>query len=78
MLELTPELRERFLRFRDAYEHTKAKLEADDASGYVIAGGTWEAALKEVPLTPDELKLYRKLVAMHSVNGGELFGIDDR
>ena len=36
LLDFTPELRERFLKFREVYENTKAKLAADDASAAVI------------------------------------------
>jgi hypothetical protein len=34
-----------------------------------------KAAQQAVPLTLDELHLYKKLTALHSVNGGELFAI---
>jgi len=44
----------------------------------VIAKRVWEEAAAAVPLEPDELLLYKKLVAMHSVNGGELFPETDR
>ena len=77
MADLTPELREKFLKFKEKYEHAESRLQAADASGAVISKDTWESALAEVPLTPEELKLYRKLVAMHSVNGGELFAIGE-
>jgi hypothetical protein len=40
----------------------------------VVANEVWRAAEREVPLTPDELRLYKKLVALRSVNGGDLFG----
>jgi hypothetical protein len=47
----------------------------DEAHGYEIAAEPWKAAEEAEPLTPEELTLYKKLVAMHSVNGGELFGV---
>jgi hypothetical protein len=75
-LDLTPELRDKFLRFREVYEFTQAKLEESGASGAVISQKVWEAAQEAVPLMPDELRQYKLLVAMHSVNGGELFGND--
>lgn len=81
MDELTPALRERFLRFHVVYEYHREQLEASGASGQVIAREVWELALHDEFLSLDELKLYKKLVAMHSVNGGELFAlapIDDR
>ena len=74
MQPITPELRARFLRFREAYEHARAKLTEEGAAGHVVASRPWEVALAEVPLTPEELKRYKMLVALHSVNGGELFG----
>lgn len=73
MDELTPELRERFLQFRSVYQFHYGRLEASGAQGAVIAQDSWTLSLAEVRLEPDELKLYKKLVAMHSVNGGELF-----
>jgi hypothetical protein len=74
---LTIGLREKFLRFRQAYETARERIEAAGAAGHIIASLPWEEALKEVPLHPAELRLYKQLVAMHSVNGGELFGNDD-
>jgi hypothetical protein len=74
-MDLTPELREKFLRFHQAYEFARVKLEASGASGHTIARTVWEEALREEFLSLDELKLYKKLVAMHSVNGGELFAL---
>ena len=66
----------KFLRFREVYEYTKEKLQSEGASGSVIAGKVWEAAQMEVPLTADELRIYKMHVALQSVNGGELFAID--
>ena len=42
----------------------------------MIASQTYAAANREVPLTPAELRLYKMHVAVHNVNGGELFAID--
>ena len=76
MHELTPELRDKFLRFREVYEHNRIKLEESGASGKVVAAEAWKAALAEIPLTDEELHVYKLRVALHSVNGGELFGDD--
>ncbi|MEO8650109.1 MAG: hypothetical protein ABI539_13170 [Acidobacteriota bacterium] len=76
MNELTPELREKFLKFRTAYQEIESSLILAGASGSFIATQVWESAGQLVPLTPDELHLYKSLVAMHSVNGGELFALD--
>jgi hypothetical protein len=77
MATLTPELREKFFEFLAVYEFTKFKLESEGHSGGYIANEVWRAAQAAVPLAPDELKLYKKLVALHSVNGGDIFA-DDR
>ena len=77
MIEITPALREKFLRFHEAYEFARAKLKDEGASGAVIAVKVWKAAEQEVPLTPDELHLYKRHIALQSVNGGILFAIDD-
>ena len=77
MHEITAEQRERFLEFRAVYEFEKAKLVDQGAAGHVLASRPWEAAMKAVPLEPAELKIYKIMVAMHSVNGGELFGNED-
>ena len=34
-------------------------------------------AVPTLPLTPDELHLYKRHIALQSVNGGILFAIDD-
>ena len=75
-LGLSPELRRKFLRFREVYEFTFARLQDEGASGSLIANQTYAAALREVPLTATELRLYKMHVALHSVNGGELFSIE--
>jgi hypothetical protein len=67
-------MRERFIRFREVYEFTRERLVAEGAAGHVIASRPWDAALAAEPLESWELKLYKQLVAMHAVNGGELFG----
>jgi hypothetical protein len=72
--KLAPELREKFLRFREVYEHNRIKLEESGASGKVVAAEVWKAALAEVPLADEELHIYKMHVALHSVNGGDLFG----
>ena len=75
MDSITPELRGKFLRFREVYEFTLEKLQLEGASGSVVAVKVWEAALREVPLTAEELRLYKMHVALQSVNGGELFAV---
>lgn len=77
MKEITLELRNKFLRFHEVYEITKAKLQDEGASGSMIASRVWEEAGKEVPLTADELHTYKLNVALQSVNGGRLFGDAD-
>jgi hypothetical protein len=52
MDSITPELRGRFLRFREVYEFTLAKLQEEGAIGAVVSVKVWEAAQREVPLTP--------------------------
>lgn len=74
---LTSDLRVKFLAFREAYEHELARLLEREVKGTALAKLPYQQAQLEVPLTPSELHLYKKLVALHSVNGGELFGIGD-
>lgn len=75
-IDLTSELRRKFIAFREAYLATEQRLIEQDMQGAVIAVRVWEEARVAVPLTPEELILYKKLVAMHSVNGGVLFEND--
>lgn len=75
MDELTPALRAKFLKFREVYEFEHARLVAAEVKGWRLAQGPWKAARSVVPLTLEEDRLYKKLVAMHSVNGGELFAL---
>jgi hypothetical protein len=77
MANITPELREKYLRFHEAYEFARAKLKEEGASGAVIAAKVWEAAQMEVPLSPEDLRLYKRHIALQSVNGGILFAVDD-
>ena len=77
MEKITPQLRERFLRFCGAYEAERERLEAEGVSGKVVAARVWQAALREVPLDARELHLYKLATALHSVNGGELFADDN-
>ena len=78
MERITPELREKFIRFHEVYEITRARLKEEGAGGSVIAERVWTAALEAVPLTPDELHIYKLHIALQSVNGGRLFAIEDR
>ena len=48
----------------------------DGVQGALIAKRVWEIAQAELSLTPDELHLYKSMVAIHSVNGGLLFSDD--
>ena len=77
MAKLPPDLRKKFFEFHDAYEFARECLLADGASGSFLAEETWRLALDEVPLTPKELQTYKLMIAMRSVNGGELFADDD-
>ena len=52
-------------------------MKEEGASGAVIAVRVWQAAEAEVPLTLDELSLYKRHIALQSVNGGTLFAIDE-
>jgi hypothetical protein len=70
---LTNSLRLKFLQFHDVYEQNRERLHAEGSSVTVLASEVWELSLRQVPMASDELLLYKKLVAMHSVNSGELF-----
>ena len=69
-------MRDKFLKFHDVYEQNRERLDDEGVSGAVLSSQVWELSLRVVPLSSDELLLYKKLVAMHSVNGGELFASD--
>lgn len=73
---VSPELRAKFLAFREVYLATEQRLTEEEAQAAVIARTVWIEAQAAVPLTPDELKVYKFLTAMHSVNGGEIFSND--
>lgn len=75
MQEVTSALRLLFIAFRESYLAAEQRMIEENVQAAVIAVKVWEEALSAVPLTPSELILYKKLVAMQSVNGGELFGI---
>ena len=77
MIEITPALRERFLRFHEAYEFARGRLKKEGASGAVVAARVWNEAQREVPLTPEELHTYKRHIVLQSVNGGILFALDD-
>ena len=73
MDELTAELKEKFRRFHELYEINHQRLIDEGVTGAVLSGDVWQRTLLEMPLTSNELLLYKQLVAMHSVNGGDLF-----
>lgn len=50
--KLIPELRAKFLRFREVYEATRTRFTEEGASGAVIATYAWQIALRTVPLAP--------------------------
>jgi hypothetical protein len=39
-----------------------------------VARGPWPVDPEELPFTPDDLRIYKKLVAVRSFNCDELFG----
>ena len=73
MDHLTAGLREKFQQFHEVYEYNRERLTAEGIGGALLAGSVWVESLREIPLGPAELRLYKQLVALHSVNGGELF-----
>lgn len=73
MKEPDPTLKALFEQFREICVSVGEKLELEGASAALIAQETYRVALLAVPLTAAELKLYKMLVAIHSVNGGVLF-----
>lgn len=73
MKELDPQLKSQFERFREIYLSVERRLTDEGASAALIAQETYRVAMLAVPLTAAELKLYKMLVAIHSVNGGKLF-----
>ena len=70
---VSPELRVKYLAFREVNIAAEQRLTEEDAQAAVIARTVWLEAQSAVPLTPNELKIYKFLTAMHSVNGGEIF-----
>lgn len=52
------------------------RMKKEDISVFVTANQTYTAALRESPLSADELRLYKMHAALHSVNGGELFSVE--
>lgn len=70
---ISDELRQKFIRFREAYMLAQSKLTEDGADSRMIAVGSWEAARRAEPLTNDELRIYNKFhVAVHNVSKGNL------
>lgn len=71
--EISLELQNRFRRFREIYLEEQQRQRTNGSSGWLLANEPYKVALREVPLAPDELRLYKKLFALQSVNGGTLF-----
>ena len=59
METLTPDLAEKFAKFRAAYDEAKIWLIDAGGGAETIARNTLNAALEEVPLSEKELELYR-------------------
>ncbi len=74
--KVSPKLRAKFLAFREVYLVIEQRLTEEEAHAAVIARTVWVEAQSAIPLDPDELKVYKFLTAMQSVNGGEPFGSD--
>jgi hypothetical protein len=73
--KMTPYRRERFEKFHAFYTEAKTRLEESDAAGN-IHELAWREAQIKAPLLEREMPLYKKHVAIHSVNGGQLFSHD--
>lgn len=74
--KMTPHRRERFLSFHQTYLSERDRLLSDEVAENQVHELAWQVAQKSNPLLPTEIPLYRKLVAIQSVNGGILFPMD--
>src|SRR4051794_11180140 len=72
MPKMTPYRRECFEKFHAIYTEAKTRLEEEAAAGN-LHDLAWREAQTKAPLLDSEIPLYKKLVAIHSVNGGQLF-----
>lgn len=61
MDNLTPELREKLSRFLEIERWHRALLNSYATKCDHISRKSWEAALSEVPLTPEERRIYSEL-----------------
>ena len=82
MKALTPKLRDKLMRFHQAYEAALARLIGagpsnevtdDEAWDEAAAAQAWEEARLASPLTREELRVYKLHVAIHLLNGGAVF-----
>ena len=61
MENLTPELREKLSKFLEIERWHRAFLNAYATQNEAVSRLCWEAAFREVPLTPEESRIYREI-----------------
>lgn len=59
MESFPPHLAEKFTKFQQAYDEARVWLVDVGGGPETVARNTFNAALKEVPLTDEELEMYR-------------------
>lgn len=60
--DLTPELRAKLNKFCEIERWHRAFLAASPAANGSIHRRSWEAAFREIPLTPEETRIYQQLI----------------
>ena len=65
METLPPEIHEKFTVFRTVYDEARTWLVQSGGPAETIARNTLNAALREVPLSDEELELYKAWLKQH-------------
>jgi hypothetical protein len=70
--DLTDEQRERFREFCTLYEINYEIESSRETVSATASQNAYEKTLAEIPLTAEELKLFKIQFAIRAVNGGEI------
>ena len=68
MEALPPDLTEKFTKFQEAYDEARVWLVSVGGGPETVARNVFNAALREVPLTDEELALYKTWLKSNLLN----------
>jgi hypothetical protein len=74
MQQLTPDVREKLQRFEKIRQWYRDFYTASGVQGDLIKRDCWNAAIGELPLTPEEIGMYEHHLELGTLSGGKFGG----